>query len=128
MLPIHKPGTPTFNPIYPVRMPLIPPYIIRRPLPLRVRVVLPVQLGPCLHIDTCGRAGDFVACVVDDGLVGVPDFLGFVAGKDFNVGFVVVVLEDEETGDGAGGAVDAGADAEGGVEDVFLSMGGLVVV
>lgn len=45
---------------------------------------------------------------------------GRIGRQDLDVGFAVVVEVEEEAGHGAGVAVDARPQPDGGVEDVFL--------
>lgn len=63
---------------------------------------------------------DDVARAVDGRLVRVADARGRVARQDLDVGLAAVGGVQEEAGDRAGVAVDAGAQPDGGVEDVFL--------
>ncbi len=70
--------------------------------------------------DIIGGGGDEIAAFVNGGLIRVSNVCGWVGGEDLNVRLVVVVVVDEHACDGAGGTEDAGAKADGGVEDVLL--------
>lgn len=108
-----------------MRMPVIPLDIaILGPLdhlPL-IRLVRPIDLRPRRHIHRRRRTGNLVPLVVNNRLVRVADLVVVVPRQDLNVGLVLPVLVDEEARYGARCAGDSGADPDGGVEKVPVTV------